>query len=540
MRFNYRQAVALSMGWVCLFSSLVPAKAAEVCSREVKTEQGLIRGLPDPNYAACAWKGVAYAAPPVGNLRWRAPLPPLPHEGVQEASAVGAACPQPKQITAGGELERMDEDCLTLNIWRPQQSGRFPVMLWIHGGGFRTGSGAFAIYDGARLAAEREVVVVTINYRLGHLGFLALPELAQEDPHRSSGNYALLDMIQALTWVRKNIAGFGGDPNNVTVFGQSAGGLSACVMMASPLAEGLFHKVIIESGPCDQAESLDQGYERGRQLASALGCGGPNAVECLRAKPMTALVPKGGNLVLTGGMTFVPHLDGYLLKQDALACLHEKDYHRVPVLIGTTRDEVKLYTLTIPGTSLIPRFVMTRLLRKLTGPMYDDAARLYPYSEYRHPINVFHALATDMAIGSRAYDLAETVSGDAPVYLYRFDWDQTRFPNKTGAFHSLEVPFVFGRLNLDFTLAKLVANKKVVKAAQPLVVEVMAYWTNFAKTGNPNGPGLPQWPAYNPQEKLRLHLDEPISVQRVPEKEIERYQFLNQYAISGLTARPKK
>jgi para-nitrobenzyl esterase len=540
MKFINRAVVALALGCFGLWASLALAEPAGVCSQELKTEQGLIRGRADADYAACAWKGVPYAQPPVGQLRWRAPLAPLFHEGVQEADAVGAACPQPKLITAGGELGRMDEDCLYLNIWGPQQSGRFPVMLWIHGGGFRTGSGGFAIYDGARLAAERGVVVVTINYRLGHLGFLALPELAREDPHRSAGNYALLDMIQSLDWVQKNIAGFGGDPHNVTVFGQSAGGLSACVMMASPLAEGLFHKVIIESGPCDQAESLDQGYEKGRQLAAALGCTGPQALECLRAKPMAALVPKGGNLVLTGGMTFIPHLDGYLLKQDALACLHAKDYHRVPVLIGTTRDEIKLYTLTIPGTSLIPRFAMTRLLRKLCGPMYDTVAKLYPYSEYRHPINVFHAMATDMAIASRAYDLAETVSGDVPVYLYRFDWDETRFPNKTGAFHSLEVPFVFGRLNLDFTLAKLVANKKVVKSAQPLVAEVMAYWTNFAKTGDPNGEGLPPWPKYNAQEKLRLHLDQPISVQRVSDKDLERFQFLNQYAIQGLTASPKK
>ena len=528
----------LSLVFLACFGLCGLARSEEVCTEPVTTQAGRVRGAPDG--AACSWKGIPYAAPPKGNLRWRAPEPPLPLSGVLAADRFGASCPQDEVLTSGGKSAAFSEDCLTLNIWRPQKAGRFPVMVWIHGGAYREGAGTYEMYSGVRLAGERDVVVVTLNYRIGALGFLALPELAQEDPHGSTGNYGIMDQVQALQWVHDNIAGFGGDPHNVTVFGQSAGGLSACVMMASPLAEGLFHKVIIESGPCDQAESLDQGYEKGRQLAAALGCTGPQALECLRAKPMAALVPKGGNLVLTGGMTFIPHLDGYLLKQDALAYLHAKDYHRVPVLIGTTRDEIKLYTLTIPGTSLIPRFAMTRLLRKLTGPMYDTVAKLYPYSEYRHPINVFHAMATDMAIASRAYDLAETVSGDVPVYLYRFDWDETRFPNKTGAFHSLEVPFVFGRLNLDFTLAKLVANKKVVKAAQPLVAEVMAYWTNFAKTGDPNGEGLPPWPKYNAQEKLRLHLDQPISVQRVSDKDLERFQFLNQYAIQGLTASPKK
>jgi len=519
----------------------LPAVAEEkpTCEEPVATTEGLVQGFADPDHAACGFLGLRYAAPPVGELRFKPPEPPKPHEGVYDATQTAPACPQPKFITAGGNLDQISEDCLFLNIWRPARAGSFPVMLWIHGGGFRTGSGGFQIYDGARLAAEQGIVVVTINYRLGWLGFLALPELRQEDPRQTTGNYGALDMIQALRWAHDNIAAFGGDPERVTVSGQSAGGLSACVMMASPLAADLFDQAIIQSGPCDQAIPLELGYQRGREFAATLGCQEKDVLACLRSQPLEKLVPKGENLILSGGMTFGPHQDGYLLATDPVTTMEQGNYRQVPVLIGTTRDEIKLYTLTIPGTSLVPRFEVKKILRGLAGPYYEGMIGLYSFDDYRRPINLFHAVATDTALGSRAYHVAELVSPDAPVYYYRFDWDDTRFPHKTGAFHSLEVPFVFGGLNLDFTLAKLVANRKTVAAAQPLVDQIMAYWGNFVRTGNPNGEGLPEWPAYNTIDKLRLHLDSEITVQPVPAQEIERYDFLNRFTLQGMKAVPR-
>lgn len=532
-------SILIIVGFLLLESHAF-AGDVDTCGQTIDTQEGLVRGIADDQYNACAWKGVPYGAPPIGELRWRATQPPRAHEGVFDAFEVGAACLQPELITAGGDLDNVSEDCLTLNLWRPAKSGRFPVMLWIHGGAFRTGSGTFDIYDGARFAAEQEVMIITINYRLGHQGFLALPELAKEDPNGSTGNYGLLDMVGALKWVRANIEGFGGDPDNVTVFGQSAGGVSAAALMVSPLTDGLLHKVIIQSGPCDQGESLELGYEKGRQWAAELGCVGPDVLACLRAKPGDEVTAAGGNLILTGGMNFGPHLDGYALEKDPIAMMKQGSYKKVPLMIGSTRDEVKLYTITIFGTGLIPRHAVDRIMRKLTGPAYGGMMELYSYSEFRRPINFFHQVATDMAIASRTYNIAETISDQTPVYVYRFDWDDTRWPNKMGAFHSLDVPFVFGALDLDFTLAKLVANKKVIESALPLVDDMMAYWANFAKTGDPNGEGLHQWPRYDSQTKERIHLDVPISTQSFTTREIERFDFLNQYRVEGMYARERE
>ncbi len=529
---------------VVLFLLLVcwPAGAQEwvSCTEPVSTEQGLVEGVADDEFDACAWRGVHYAAAPVGDLRWRAPQPPPAYEGVFDASRTGPACPQPQLITAGGDLDKICEDCLVLNIWRPRKKGSFPVMFWIHGGGFRTGSGTFNIYDGARLAAEHGVVIVTINYRLGPLGFLALPELAEEDPHGSTGNYGMLDQVRALKWVQVNISNFGGDPDNVTVFGQSAGGISVAALMTSPLTEGLLDKAIIMSGPCDQVETLERGYEKGREWAADMGCEDEDVLECLRSKPAEEVKAPGGNMVLSGGMFYLPHIDNYLLNDGPISSMKQGEYHHVPLMIGTTRDEIKLYTMTIPGTALVSRWYMDRTMKKLTGPAYDGMMELYSYDGFRRPIDFFHRLGTDMVMGSRAYDISETISEEVPVYLYRFDWDDTRFPKKMGSFHSLDVPFVFGAMDVDFTLARLVAGRKNRQAAIPLVEDVMAYYANFAKHGDPNGPGLKKWPAYDSKDKLRLHMDAPISVKPVTEKEIERYNFLNQYSLDGLNVMRKE
>ena len=240
------------------------AWSEDTCTEPVKTGSGFVRGVKSQDTATCSWKGIPYAAPPVGELRFRAPQPAPAWSGVREAFGPGPQC---MQVLARGDARKnMSEDCLYLNVWRPQKSGVFPVMVWIHGGGYIMGSGGQGAtgmtFDGSRLAEFGDVIVVTINYRLHAFGFLADPALRDEDPNHSTGNYGSLDQVAAIRWVHDNIAQFAGDPEKVTIFGESAGGWSICTMLATPLNQGMFQRAILESGGCTKSEDLDQGYER--------------------------------------------------------------------------------------------------------------------------------------------------------------------------------------------------------------------------------------------------------------------------------------
>jgi len=511
------------------------AWSEDVCTEPVKTSAGQVRGRADGG--ACSWRGIPYAAPPKGELRWRAPEPPLPHAGVLPADTFGASCPQDELLTSGGESAAFSEDCLTLNIWRPQKAGRFPVMVWIHGGAFREGAGTYEMYSGARLAAERDLVVVTLNYRIGALGFLALPELAREDPHGSAGNYGILDQIRALQWVHDNIAEFQGDPANVTIFGQSAGGISVCILLASPLAAGRFQRAIPMSGTCDISATLEKKYAMGERFAELMQCTGSSRLDCLRRKSAEALVPKGRNLVLQalsgGGIDLSPNLDGYVLPDNPINSLRAGKFNRVPVMIGHTRDELRLYTLVMPGVSLIPRFAINKIIHRLFKAKTDQVMALYSYRDYKHASQFLLAVASDAFI-AQGYAAAEALAPNTPVFLYRFDWDRTRLPKKMGAFHGLDIPFAFGALDLDSRIARLLASKKTYEKSRPLSEQLMSYYANFAKTGDPNGPGLPVWPAYTLEKKERIYLNLPITVAPLSEREIKRYGFFAKYGLDDL------
>jgi len=498
--------------------------ADDPCVRPVSSQQGLIRGKADPENQVCAWKGIPYAATPVGDLRFRATQPPNPHPGVLDAYEFGPACPQEPSLLAGGEIQSCNEDCLTLNIWSPQKPGRYPVMVWIHGGGFINGSGSIDLYHGAVLSGQKDVVVVTLNYRLGALGFLSLPELVQEDPNGSAGNYGILDQIQALKWVQQNIAAFQGDPGNVTIFGQSAGGGSVTMLLISPLTQGLFQHAIPMSGAMNVIGKKEKGYERGRELVKQLGCEGKDLLPCLREKPADAFPPRSalGKIPSFSGMAagFSPKVDGYVITCQPIECLEQGSYNRVPVMLGYTRDEMKFFTIAAPYFKYLPRFMVNKLIRKMNGEAAEEARALYSYSDYKRSSDLFLAMITDYFTGPGFAD-AEALSQRTPVYFYRFEWDHSKY----GAFHGLDIPFVFGNRDIHSKIAKKVQAESDRADAVDLAELMMAYYTNFAKTGDPNEPGLLDWPRFTTEKKEIMYFDLPITVAPISEKDLARYEF---------------
>lgn len=513
-----------------------PALAEFSCIDPVDTTEGPVSGLQDMEQAACAWKGVPYAAPPTGELRLRATQKPAVRSGVYQAHKVGPSCPQVEDLTSGGKSESFSEDCLYLNIWTPMKSGRFPVMFWIYGGSFAVGSGSYDLYDGARLAADKDLVVVTINYRLGPLGYLGLPELKEEDEHGSTGNYGLLDQVRALEWVRDNIEGFGGDPDNVTIFGQSAGGMSVCALLVSPLTEGLFHRAMDMSGPSELTWTLEKSYARGQSYVEKMGCDGPQVLECLRSKPLKKFDLKSENDLLAFGINNSPCVDGYALTGLPIDMIEKGEYHRVPTILGSTRDELRIYTVMIPGLGLWSKGSTRSFMCLLTGGNCDEVVSMYKFSDYRRPIDLAFAFGNEMVFDTPAFLMAEAMSRNNPVYLYRFDWNRTRFPHKMGAFHALDVPFFFGALNIDYSLAKMLASEKTYANAEPLARDMMTYLANFARTGDPNQEGLPTWPAYNTKTRQRIHFDFPITTAPLSDAEVKRYRYYGEKGVYGTLA----
>ncbi len=459
-----------------------------------------------------AWLGIPYAAPPVAELRWRAPQPAVPWSGVREALAAGPQCPQ-TGLFDDGEFAG-EEDCLYLNIWAPAQPGadRLPVMFWIHGGGNHIGEGASALYNGANLASVHDLVVVSINYRLGPLGWLSHSALRTGDPADDSGNYGLLDIFEALHWVRTNIGAFGGDADNVTIFGESAGGFNVLAAMASPLAKGLYHRAISQSGglritPVGEAESSSrelvdsllmsdaEGRTQGDARALQEGMPAAEIVTYLRGKTAAAILAAQRS----GGLT--PYLfgDGHVLPADAQPAELFADplrYNATPVMLGTNRDETKLSMAMNP----------------------EATARLFDTLPYRlqDPQGYDH----EAAYGSDAWKVRGVDSLAAPlsasqgptVFAYRFDWDELRrvltmdLGRLFGAAHALEIPFVFGNFDLA-DRAMVVAGERIAERDE-LSRQMMSYWAQFAYTGDP-GTGrageLLRWGAWdNAEEAERL------------------------------------
>ncbi len=479
--------------------------------------------VPEPDAQSVrVYKGIPYAAPPVGPLRWRPPRPVPAWAGVRPSSAFG---PNSLQGIVWGDIDPfavgVSEDCLYLNVWTPaapDDAATLSTMVWIHGGGFVAGSGAEPRYDGSHLAA-RGIIVVTLNHRLNALGFLAHPELTAESEHHASGNYGLLDLVAALGWVRRNIAAFGGDPGKVTIAGESAGSGAASALMASPLARGLFAGVIGESGamfasPTRAPASLEKAEATGVEFMRKAGAKSLAELRSLPAETILAAAP---------GLGYRPIIDGWFLPRPPVEIFASGEQSDVPLMAGWTRDEGFNFTLR-QGPDASRAFA--ELARVIFGEHTEEALKHYGSGSTEADDAAAHALGGDLTIihPTWAWIEAQKQSGRAGIFRFRFDrapltpegWFGERPSRDAGAFHAGEILYVFDNLDA-FPWLIDDADRALAKLAS-------SYWVNFIRNGDPNGPGLPSWPSYRSAGAPVMTLDTPPKTG--PEEWRERHIFL--------------
>lgn len=483
-----------------------PDTALFPCTSPVATKSGLLQGGVDEWGETCSWKGIPYAAPPVGDLRWKAPRPPVSWEGLRDASDWGDVCLQGFLMKWGHSIPAgMSEDCLSLNIWRPREQGTFPVMVWFHGGAYFCGASSSPMYIGDRLSANGRVVVVTVNYRLAAFGFLFHEELAREDPNGSAGNYGTLDQIAALKWVRENIAAFGGDPDNVTIFGQSAGGWSICALVATPLARGLFHKAIIESGGCQGFMPRDRAVENGNWAARTLGCA-DHDISCMRKKRarkiLRKLSPPPVRSLAGKGSRYLNHVDGYVFSDTSLSMLQSGKFNNVPLIAGSTLEEIPPKALGI-AEKFMGNY--EEAIRKMFPDHADRLLELYSLERYDDAAHAISALLSDRILICPTWEGMRAVAGRQPrTYYYRFDYNKTIM----GALHLIEIPYVFE--NFDRKPVSWFFQMVDMDVPYEIGRVIQQYWTNFAWRGDPNGKGLPPWPPFRAADPKVLVFDSDI------------------------------
>ena len=490
------------------FSAAAQALTAKVTGGEV---QGVAAN------GATVFKGIPFAAPPTGALRWKKPQPVASWQGVRAANAFAPSCMQDAAMLQVQQAPpAASEDCLYLNVWTPAASARerLPVMVWIYGGGFAIGTTAAAVYDGKRLT-EKGVVVVSVSYRVGAFGFLAHPELSRESG-KGSGNYGVQDMIAGLQWVKDNIAAFGGDPGNVTIFGESAGGIAVSMLAASPYAKGLFQKVISESGgsfaPSRRAAeggelvpTLATAEAAGQQLLGKLGAAN---IAAARALPGDKILAAQGPGLSSG---FWPVDDGDVLPGDQYVLYSAGRFNDTPVLIGTNSDEGALF---IQGGVTSAAF--EQQIRAGYGEHADAMLAVYPHASDAQALESAQDVFRDSAFAwpTWAWARLQSAKGKGAAYVYYFDHRTPQRPN--GSWHADEIPHVFRNLGLGFAGPGL-PGAPAPSAADTAMSELMStYFTNFAKKGDPNGAGLPQWPAFSEQSQQVMFLDAKSSARPVP------------------------
>ena len=446
------------------------------------------------NRGGAVFKGIPFAAPPVGDLRWREPMPVKPWTGVREATNFGARCMQ-----AGTGVS---EDCLYINVWTPEwpPKSRKPVMLWIHGGGNFAGASSEAMFDGEALA-RHGVVLVSANYRMGVFGFYEHPELTAESKHHASGNYGLMDQVAALQWVRDNIARFGGDPRNVTIFGESAGSLDINVLMTSPLAKGLYARLIGESGPVVAPPSLAEGEKKGLSVAASLKA---DSLKAMRALPAEDLQKATGQGLSFLGPILGVVVDGWVLPKPPLEVFEAGQEHRVDLLLGTNARELTRPFFPVEG--------LNQGIAAQFGPLTPRALEVYGVKDGKEsaPDPVFGSTMAQWATDSqfRCGTVAELIwHSRAGNTSYQFQFSRVA-PGReaVGAAHASELPYVFGTLSIagrEGSAGKGGAPKYDATDAA-VSTQMQQYWTNFAKTGNPNGGTLPQWPKFDPAARTYM------------------------------------
>ena len=518
---------------IAMLSTAVVAAAAPATGGDlrepptVSLSSGQLRGATEDN-GVFAYKGIPYAKPPLGTLRWRSPQPAAAWRGVRDATGFGLRCLTPK----GGPLASSapaGEDCLTANVWTPGPvtSAKHPVMVWIHGGGFQFGSSQDANTNGSRLAAKG-VVVVSFNYRLGVLGFLAHPDLDREGS--ASGNYGLQDQLAALRWVKANVARFGGDPHNITVFGESAGAMSVGLLMSSPQAHGLFQKAIGESGAFWDSEhgsiaTRGEAEARGRALADRLGHG---TIKGLRDLPGQQLVTDTQWDFHADPVTaaFSPSIDGLVLPLSPAAAFERRRQLRIPLLTGRNGAEDFIFrNRALPHASAAQfRAAATELFG---ADRIAEFLTLYPATTDQEATASANALIGDLAISQQnwAWAQMQAGAGSPPVYEYEYRYSSDYSPMPI---HGAEIDFVFGTLapqRMTRPGTSLTARDREVAD------QIMSYWTNFARTGNPNGPGLPQWPAYQPNAPQVIEFAATTSARS--ERDTARYAFIQTFRQDG-------
>ncbi|HWB84956.1 MAG TPA: carboxylesterase family protein [Bryobacteraceae bacterium] len=492
-----------------LCAAIFTTLATAAIDGPVTIDSGVLVGVTTGSPGVRAFKGIPYATPPVGDLRWKPPQPAAHWAPYRNANRVGPVCEQlftkSGSVFFKGDFEPRSEDCLYLNVWTPAKtaSDRLPVMVWIYGGSFTHGSGTEAYYQGENFA-RKGVILVTFNYRVGAFGFLALPELSRESGRGISGNYGLLDQVAALQWVHRNIAAFGGDPNRVTIFGQSAGAASVGYLIASPLAKGLFARAIGQSGlGAGDFVPLANAEENGTEFVRSLGV---HSLAELRTLPASKILEAGGR--------FHRVIDGYFLTDDPLKILAAGRHNDGAVMVGSVGNEgYAAKPITVAG--------FEQQARNTYGPMASEFLKVYAVTSDRQADQAQFTVARDrLQAGSRTWARLENKAGQHKAYIYLF-LHAPAFPegatylegsaSRLGAYHSSELTYVWNSLQTRIGWPWKDYDRKLADIMN-------SYWSNFAATGDPNGKGLPVWPAYDDTNQQVMVFGDIIGAQPMPDK----------------------